>query len=79
LNGITWHENAPSWETYQEQCKDLDEKQQFLERMNGHDERLLVLHDEIDELKDKDTPENAKLMAEINVEIQLIHKYTQDR
>jgi len=72
LVGISWRENAPAWETYQEQRKDLDEKLQFLERMNGHEERLLDLQDELETLKDQDTPENAERMSEISEELDSI-------
>jgi predicted RNA-binding protein YlxR (DUF448 family) len=72
LIGITQREGAKSWEIHQEAKSDLTNKQERLDLMNEHEVRLVVLQDEIEALKDHDTPENAKRFKAITEEISTI-------
>lgn len=60
----------PSWEEYQQQVNDLDDKQRHLDGLHQHEQRLLVLHDEIITLEKEETPESVQRLQTINQEIE---------
>jgi len=61
---------APSWEEYQQHVNDLNDKQRELDRLHQHEQRLLVLHDEIITLEKEETPESTQRLEKINQEIE---------
>lgn len=71
LDGVTWRDNAPSWEGYQHQLQDLKDAQEFLARMQAHDQRLIVLRVEIE---DEDNPPSEDRLTEIGEELDAIRK-----
>lgn len=70
LDSITWPDDAPSWEEYQKLQRDLQEKQQFYDLMNSHEQRLGELRAE---MEDKDNPPTEERLKEMNEEIAEIH------
>lgn len=77
VEGIVWREGAPSWEDYQQRLADVEAKQERFDRMNAHEARLAELSEEMEDLKERDTSENAKRMSEIKEEIQEIKEDAQ--
>lgn len=61
---------TPSWEEYQQRVNDLNDKQHHLNGLHQHEERLLVLHDEIITLEKEETPESTQRLEKINQEIE---------
>ncbi len=70
LDGITWREDEPSWEEYQKQLDDLREKQDYLDRMISHEQRLAELRTE---MEDEDNPPTEERLKEIQKDIEEIH------
>ncbi len=67
LDGITWRDDAPSWEEYQKLQRDLQEKQQYFDRMNAHEQHLGELRTE---MEDKDNPPTEERLEEIQKDIE---------
>mgnify|MGYP003385626624 CR=1 FL=1 len=63
---------TPSWEEYQQRVNDLNDKQREFDRLHQHEQRLLVLHDEIITLEKIETPESVQRLEKINQEIEEI-------
>ncbi len=70
LEGITQREDAPSWEDYQKQLDDLREKQQYLDRIVLHEQRLAEIRTE---MENKNNPPSEKRLEEIKDELDKIH------
>ena len=70
LESIVWRDGAPPWEDYQTQLNAQKAAQEYLDRMQKHDQRLIQLRKETE---DKDTPPNEERLKEIQDEVEAIN------